>query len=120
MLFLQGDVHLDPKGGAWKRGYLRCEVDISPEDWFFEGHFKNDSCMPGTLMFEGCLQAMAFYLTAMGFTNSKDGWRFQPVRNRPYPLLCRGQVTPSSKKLVYEIFVEECGGGDNPFLIGVS
>ena len=117
MLFLQGDVHLDPKGGAWKRGYLRCEVDISPEDWFFEGHFKNDSCMPGTLMFEGCLQAMAFYLTAMGFTNSKDGWRFQPVRNRPYPLLCRGQVTPSSKKLVYEIFVEECGGGDNPFLI---
>ena len=22
------------------------------DDWFFEGHFKNDPCMPGTLMFE--------------------------------------------------------------------
>jgi hypothetical protein len=39
-----------------------------PDDWFFDGHFKNDPCMPGTLMFEGCLQAMAFYLAAMGFT----------------------------------------------------
>lgn len=121
MLFLQGDVFLDPKGGSWKRGYLHCEVDIHPEDWFFEGHFKNDPCMPGTLMFEGCLQAMAFYLTAMGFANSKDGWRFQPVRNRPYPLICRGQVLPSSKKLVYEIFVEEiskgCVSGDKPYLI---
>ena len=35
--------------------------------------------MPGTLMFEGCLQAMAFYLAALGFTLDRDGWRFEPV-----------------------------------------
>jgi 3-hydroxymyristoyl/3-hydroxydecanoyl-(acyl carrier protein) dehydratase len=55
MLFLRSDVLVDPKGGPWKRGYLKTTVSISPEDWYFEGHFKNDPCMPGTLMFEGCL-----------------------------------------------------------------
>ena len=117
MLFLRSDVHVDPTGGPWKRGYLKTTVTISPDDWYFEGHFKNDPCMPGTLMFEGCLQAMAFYLSAMGYTANRDGWRFQPVPKRPYPLLCRGQVLPTSKELTYEIFVEECSNGDKPYLI---
>lgn len=117
MLFLRSDVLVQTKGGPWGRGYLRLEVDISPDDWFFEGHFKNDPCMPGTLMFEGCLQAMAFYLSAIGCTIERDGWRFQPMRNRPYPLRCRGQVTPTSKKLVYEIFVEEVVTGPIPHLV---
>ena len=117
MLFLRGDVLVQTKGGPWGRGYLRLEVPISPSDWFFEGHFKNDPCMPGTLMFEGCLQAMAFYLSAIGCTIERDGWRFQPMRNRPYPLRCRGQVTPESKVLVYEIFVEEVVTGPIPHLV---
>ena len=117
MLFLRNSVFLDPQGGPWKRGYLSCTVDIHSNDWFFEGHFKNDPCMPGTLMFEGCLQAMAFYLTAMGYTNHRDGWRFQPIPNRKYPLICRGQVLPTSRKLTYEIFVEECSHGEKPYLI---
>jgi 3-hydroxymyristoyl/3-hydroxydecanoyl-(acyl carrier protein) dehydratase len=117
MLFLRGDLKIQPKGGVWGRGYLRCEVDIHPDDWFFEGHFKNDPCMPGTLMFEGCLQAMAFFLASQGHTVERDGWRFQPMRHRPYPLRCRGQVTPQSKKLIYEIFVEEICAGPIPYLI---
>ena len=68
MLLLDRVTDLDPSGGPWGRGYLRAELDIAPDDWFFDGHFKNDPCMPGTLMFEGCLQAMAFYLAALGFT----------------------------------------------------
>ena len=67
-------------------------------------------------MFEGCLQAMAFYLASMGYTADRDGWRFQPVPKRPYPLLCRGQVLPTSKELTYEIFVKK-GNGDKPYLI---
>lgn len=116
MLFLKDIPVFDPKGGPWGRGYMRVEVDISPDDWFFEGHFKNDPCMPGTLMFEGCLQAMAFYLAALGYTISRDGWRFEPVKNVAYDLKCRGQVTPTSKKLTYEIFVEEVVGGPEPTL----
>ena len=114
MLFLRDIPVFDPQGGPWGRGYMRVEVDISPEDWFFAGHFKNDPCMPGTLMFEGCLQAMAFYMAGLGFTLRRDGWRFEPVKDVAYALRCRGQVTPPSKKLVYEIFVEEVVGGPHP------
>jgi len=72
--------------------------------------------MPGTLMFEGCLQAMAFYLSALGFTLERDGWLFEPVPEQPYQMRCRGQVLPSSSLLVYEIFVEELVGGPQPTL----
>jgi acyl transferase domain-containing protein/3-hydroxymyristoyl/3-hydroxydecanoyl-(acyl carrier protein) dehydratase len=116
MLFLESIPVFDPDGGPWKRGYLRAESKISRDDWFFEGHFKNDPCMPGTLMFEGCLQAMAFYLSALGFTLERDGWRFEPVPEETYSLRCRGQVLPSSKLLVYEVFVDEIIAGPEPAL----
>ncbi|MGW0246594.1 beta-ketoacyl synthase N-terminal-like domain-containing protein [Nocardia goodfellowii] len=106
----------DPRGGPWQRGYSRAEFSVSPEEWFFRGHFKNDPCMPGTLMFEGCLQAMAFHLTAMGYTIDRDGWRFEPVPDQTYQLRCRGQVTPASRCLTYEIFVSEVTGGPRPVL----
>ena len=46
-------------------------------------------------MFEGCLQAMAVYLAALGYTLDRDGWRFEPVPDETYPMRCRGQVTPA-------------------------
>ena len=99
--------HYDPCGGPWKRGYLRAELAITPKSWFFESHFLNDPCMPGTLMFDGTLQVMAFYLTALGYSIDKDGWHFEPIPGEPWELLCRGQVIPQSKQLTYELFVEE-------------
>ena len=40
---------LDPaKHGPLGRGYLRAEATVTRDDWFFDGHFKNDPCMPGT------------------------------------------------------------------------
>ncbi len=107
MLFWDHVLQFDPRGGPWRRGYLRAHQTITPDDWFFDGHFKDDPCMPGTLMFEGCLQAMAFYMAALGFTVKRDGWRFEPVPGIPYDLKCRGQCIPSSKEVIYEVFVEE-------------
>jgi acyl transferase domain-containing protein/3-hydroxymyristoyl/3-hydroxydecanoyl-(acyl carrier protein) dehydratase/1-acyl-sn-glycerol-3-phosphate acyltransferase len=116
MLFLGEVTDFDPRGGPWGRGYLRAETPVTPDDWFFEGHFKNDPCMPGTLMFEGCLQAMAFYLGAMGFTVARDGWVFEPVPEEKYLMRCRGQVTPASRRLVYEVFVSEVAAAPLPTL----
>lgn len=101
-------------GGPWQRGYVRAELDIHPDHWFFEGHFKNDPCMPGTLMFDACLQAMAIYVAACGYTLRRDGWRFQPVPEQRYALQCRGQVTPASRRLVTEVFIEERLAGPHP------
>ena len=116
MLFLDRVTGFDPKGGPWGRGYMRATTEIRPDKWFFDGHFKNDPCMPGTLMFEGCLQMMAFYLAALGYTLDKDGYRFEPVPEEPSALHCRGQVLPESKELVCEIFVERVMDGPTPTL----
>ncbi|MBI5547696.1 MAG: polyketide synthase dehydratase domain-containing protein, partial [Deltaproteobacteria bacterium] len=116
MLLLEEVTELTASGGPWGRGYLRAVDHLSPEDWFFQGHFKNDPCMPGTLMFEGCLQAMAVYLASFGYTLDKDGWRFEPVPDETYRLRCRGQATPASREVVYEVFVEEIEAGPTPTL----
>ena len=116
MLFLHAVTSFEPNGGPWGRGYLRAESAVSADDWYFSGHFKNDPCMPGTLMFEGCLQAMSFYLAALGFTLERDAWRFQPVVGEPIKMQCRGQVTPASKHIVYEVFIEEVISGPVPTL----
>ncbi len=114
MLLVERVLDFDPAGGPWRRGYLRAVTSIRPDDWFFAGHFKNDPCMPGTLMFEGCLQMMAIYLAGMGYSLARDGWRFEPVPEEKYRLQCRGQVVPTSKELVCEMFVEEVHDGPLP------
>ncbi|MCX2968411.1 acyltransferase domain-containing protein [Streptomyces sp. JHD 1] len=106
----------DPNGGPWGRGYLRAETPVSPDDWFFAGHFKNDPCMPGTLMLQGGLQAMAFFLAALGFTAGRDGWRFEPVPDSTGTTVCRGQATPDSRRVVYEVFVRGVSSGPLPTL----
>jgi 3-hydroxymyristoyl/3-hydroxydecanoyl-(acyl carrier protein) dehydratase len=105
MLMLDSIVDIDPVGGPWGRGYLRAETPVTPGDWYFAGHFTNDPCMPGTLMFQGGLQAMAFYLAALGHTIERDGWRFEPVPDERVVLRCRGQVAPGSQRIEYEVFV---------------
>jgi hypothetical protein len=87
---------LDPRRALEARLPARRAGRVTPDDWFFQGHFKNDPCMPGTLMFEGCLQAMAFYLGGDGLHLRRDGWRFEPVTGHEIPMRCRGQVTPTS------------------------
>ena len=107
LLLLHEITHFDTGGGPWKRGYMRATQKIHADDWFFKGHFKNDPCMPGTLMLEAGLQLAAFYLTASGYTLKTDGWRFEPVTNSAYKMLCRGQVIPTSKEVVYELFITD-------------
>jgi acyl transferase domain-containing protein/3-hydroxymyristoyl/3-hydroxydecanoyl-(acyl carrier protein) dehydratase len=116
MLLLHEVERLDPAGGPWGRGYLKARWRFTPDDWFFAGHFKDDPCMPGTLIFEGCLQAMSVYLTALGHTLERDGWRFEPVAGETFRLRCRGQATPAARELVYEVFVEEVAAGPVPTL----
>ncbi|MGQ4599721.1 beta-ketoacyl synthase N-terminal-like domain-containing protein [Nocardia sp. R6R-6] len=115
--FLHEVAVFDPGGGPWGRGYLRGEFSVRAQDWFFAAHFPGDPCMPGTLMSEGCFQAMAFYLAAAGFTIDRDGWRFEPVTGEPYLMQYRGQVLPTSSGITYEVFVVELHAGPQPTLI---
>ncbi|HSA51132.1 MAG TPA: beta-ketoacyl synthase N-terminal-like domain-containing protein, partial [Yinghuangia sp.] len=116
MLFLREIAEFDPAGGPWGRGYLCATSPVSADDWFFAGHFKNDPCMPGTLMLQGGIQAMAFYLAALGLTADKDGWRFDVVPGRTSTARCRGQATPDSRNITYEVFVRGVSATPYPTL----
>jgi len=105
----------EPEGGPWGRGYLRAEAHVPADAWFYSGHFKNDPCMPGTLMADAATQALSFAMAAMGFTIKRDGWRFEPVPGELARFLCRGQVIPDGPHdLDYEVFIEEVIDGDLP------
>lgn len=105
----------DPDGGPWGRGYLRATAAVPTDAWFYDGHFKNDPCMPGTLMADAATQALSFALAAYGFSIDRDGWRFEPVPDEMARFVCRGQVTPDADHtLDYEVFVEEIIDGPTP------
>ncbi|SBS75542.1 Beta-ketoacyl-acyl-carrier-protein synthase I., 3-hydroxydecanoyl-(Acyl-carrier-protein) dehydratase [uncultured Mycobacterium sp.] len=105
----------DPTGGPWGRGYLRATAAVPKDMWFYDGHFKNDPCMPGTLMADAATQALSFAMAAYGFTIEKDGWRFEPVPDDMARFVCRGQVTPDADHMLdYEVFIEEIIDGPTP------
>ncbi|MCP4933061.1 MAG: hypothetical protein GY927_02400, partial [bacterium] len=105
--FIHQITHFEPEGGPVGRGYMRAVQEVSDESCFLDGHFLNDPCMPGTLMANGCQQMLSFFSAALGFTLDKDGWLFAPKQNHPVTYLCRGEINPQSKELVYELFVDE-------------
>lgn len=108
-------VTFEPRGGPWGRGYLRARATVPPDAWFYDAHFKNDPCMPGTLVADAAGQALAFAMAAYGFTIDRDGWRFEPVVDDAARFVCRGQVTPdAAHDLTYEVFVEEIIDGATP------
>ncbi|MFZ5781267.1 MAG: beta-ketoacyl synthase N-terminal-like domain-containing protein [Pseudomonadota bacterium] len=107
----------EPAGGPRGLGYLEAVASVPVDAWFYEGHFLNDPCMPGTLMADAAVQALAFHMSALGFTVSRDAWRFEPVAGEAFKFVCRGQVVPDRPhELRYEVFVEEIVDGPTPMI----
>ena len=117
LLLIDEVQHFDPQGGPWHRGYLRAIQKVSPDDWFFKCHFKDDPVMPGLLSIDAFIQAMSFYLAALGYTLDKDGWRFAVLPKQEYSFIARGQVTTATTRVIYEVFVEELRTEPYPTLI---
>ncbi len=100
--------HFDPNGGAWGRGFLQAVATVPVDAWFYDGHFHNDPCMPGTLMAEAAVQALECLAMAMGLTCQRDGWVFEPVPGSSARFECRGQVIPDKEHvLTYEVHVDQ-------------
>ncbi|MBB5120206.1 hypothetical protein AF335_17255 [Streptomyces eurocidicus] len=116
LLLIDEITAFEPAGGPLGRGYLRAELRLRPDGWYFEGHFKNDPVLPGTLMSHGTQQAMAFYLAALGLTIDRDGARFEALPGVTAVSRCRGQATPASRRVVYEIHVGGLSTGPEPVL----
>ncbi|MCU0482004.1 MAG: 3-hydroxyacyl-[acyl-carrier-protein] dehydratase FabA, partial [Anaerolineae bacterium] len=117
MLMLDRIADVDPRGGAWGLGMMMGEKDLHPEHWYFPCHFVDDQVMAGSLVAEGCVQMMQFYMMYLGLHLTTDDARFQPVHGLPQVVRCRGQVTPQIGKLIYRMEIKEIGTHPSPYAI---
>jgi len=90
MLMFDRITDITREGGVHGKGYVRAELDITPEQWFFGCHFIGDPVMPGCLGLDAMWQLVGFFL----------GWAGAPGRGRALGV---GQVTPKVKLVTYRI-----------------
>lgn len=117
MLMFDRISHVSADGGAYKKGRIVAEFDISPNAWFFPCHFTGDPVMPGCLGLDAMWQLVGFFL----------GWMGAPGRGRALgvgEVKFSGQVTPDVKLLRYEIDLKKVimrklvlGVGDGTMLV---
>ena len=99
MLMLDRVLKMDLKGGTYDNGQVIAELDVNPDLWFFECHFKGDPVMPGCLGLDAMWQLVGFWL---GWSGGKGRGRALGVGEVKF----KGQVTPDVKKVRYEIDIK--------------
>ena len=96
MLMFDRVTNINETGGLFEKGEIIAELDIKPELWFFDCHFKGDPVMPGCLGLDAMWQLVGFYL----------GWLGQPGKGRALgvgEVKFTGQVLNTVKKVTYQI-----------------
>ena len=99
MLMFDRITNINETGGAFQKGEIVAELDIKPELWFFDCHFKGDPVMPGCLGLDAMWQLVGFYL----------GWLEQPGKGRALgvgEVKFTGQVLNTVKKVTYQISIK--------------
>ena len=99
MLMCDRIVDINNTGGSYGKGEIQAELDIKPELWFFDCHFKGDPVMPGCLGLDAMWQLVGFYL----------GWSGHPGRGRALgvgEVKFTGQVLPTAEKVTYQINIK--------------
>ncbi len=66
MLMFDRITEIFEEGGENGKGYMRAELDVKPNLWFFDCHFKGDPVMPGCLGLDALWQLLGFYLGWLG------------------------------------------------------
>ncbi|MBT7641519.1 MAG: 3-hydroxyacyl-[acyl-carrier-protein] dehydratase FabA [Rhodobiaceae bacterium] len=96
MLMFDRITHISNEGGAHGKGEIKAELDVKPDLWFFDCHFKTDPVMPGCLGLDAMWQLIGFHL----------GWLGNLGRGRALgagAVKFTGQVMPDVKLVRYEV-----------------
>ena len=99
MLMMDRITYISDEGGVAGKGRIVAELDVTPDLWFFQCHFRGDPVMPGCLGLDAMWQLAGFYLP----------WLGEPGRGRALgvgEVKFTGQVLPNAKRLRYEIDVK--------------
>lgn len=96
MLMMDRIIEISEDGGSAGKGFIHAELDINPDLWFFDCHFKGDPVMPGCLGLDAMWQLLGFHLA----------WSGGPGRGRALgvgEVKFTGQILPEHKKVSYFI-----------------
>lgn len=96
MLMMDRITTITEDGGENGKGYILAELDITPDLWFFDCHFKGDPVMPGCLGLDAMWQLVGFYLS----------WSGGPGKGRALgvgEVKFTGQILPTAKKVTFEL-----------------
>ncbi len=96
MLMVDRITRISREGGEFGKGVLVAELDIRPDLWFFDCHFKGDPVMPGCLGLDAMWQLVGFYL----------GWRGNLGKGRALgagEIKFTGQILPDAKLVTYTL-----------------
>ncbi|NBX67034.1 MAG: 3-hydroxyacyl-[acyl-carrier-protein] dehydratase FabA [Proteobacteria bacterium] len=99
MLMFDRIAEISLEGGLHGKGFVRAELDVKPDLWFFSCHFIGDPVMPGCLGLDALWQLLGFYL----------GWTGAPGSGRALglgELKFTGQVLPETKKVEYIVDIK--------------
>ena len=99
MLMLDRILNMDETSGEYGKGQVVAELDVNPDLWFFDCHFKGDPVMPGCLGLDAMWQLVGFWL---GWSGGQGRGRALGVGEVKFT----GQVTPDVKKVRYEIDIK--------------
>ena len=66
MLMFDRITKISDSEGKYKKGKIIAELDVNPDLWFFDCHFKGDPVMPGCLGLDAMWQLVGFYLCWLG------------------------------------------------------
>jgi PfaB family protein len=117
LLMLDNVMMVDSQSGVAGLGLAIGSKKVTPEDWYYSCHFRNDPTMPGNLMIEGGVQLVQFYCLYLGLQTQTSNARFQIIPGKTQAARFRGQVTPQTGTLIYQMEVLEIGLSPQPYVV---
>ncbi len=96
MLMIDRIVEINEEGGTHGKGYIKAELDIKPDLWFFGCHFQDDPVMPGCLGLDALWQLSGFFLSWIGCKGKGRALGSGLVK-------FSGQVLPTAKLVTYTL-----------------
>ena len=96
MLMFDRITEINQNSGEFNKGFIKAELDIKDNLWFFDCHFQKDPVMPGCLGLDAMWQLVGFYL----------GWIGEPGKGRALgvnSVKFTGEVLKNIKVATYQI-----------------